>query len=171
MGRHRQRQAPWCGEGRVGDDLERKNAFRARDIGFALRPARPKRLFLLPSIASQRIPRGFRTPEELGDPDDATWYVEGNLDEVAIDDYAVFSMPVEDYEEYYSSAEKSYQTNAWEKLTTMLTLEGSHSVGDAGAVRPFLDDSGNVAAIVAVALVSVSVLGIFVLLLRKRKTC
>ena len=80
-------------------------------------------------------------------------------------------MPVEDYEEYYSSAEKSYQTNAWEKLTTMLTLEGSHSVGDAGAVRPFLDDSGNVAAIVAVALVSVSVLGIFVLLLRKRKTC
>ena len=57
------------------------------------------------------------------------------------------------------------------KLTAMLALEGSHSGSDAGAVRPFLDDSGNVAAIVALALVSVSALGIFVLLFRKRKTC
>ena len=114
MGRHRQRQAPWCGEGRVGDDLERKT-LSEHEISASLFGQHVLSAYFscLPSEAN-----GYLAASELRKswvtPDDATWYVEGNLDEVAIDDYAVSSTPAEDYEECYSLAEKSYETNAWE---------------------------------------------------------
>lgn len=103
-------------------------------------------------------------------PDDQTWYIVGNMHEVTLKDYAVSPTPVENYEEYYASAEKAYETDTLQKLNVMLALENNHGTSGAGAIRPFLEGSGGTEVIVLVALVSLSALGLFVLFsYRKRK--
>ena len=103
-------------------------------------------------------------------PDDQTWYIVGNMHEVTLNDYAVSPTPVENYEEYYASAEKAYETDTLQKLNAMLALENNHGTSSAGAIRPFFEGNGSTEVIVSIALVSLSVLGLFGLFSYRKRT-
>lgn len=103
-------------------------------------------------------------------PDDETYYIYGMLNEVVIDDYAVATSGVEDYNEYYQTAEKVPGTNAQAKLDFMLQLEAAHDGVTDASVTALLSEPENIAGITAGALVLVSILGFSVFyFVRRRK--
>ena len=103
-------------------------------------------------------------------PDDETYYIYEMLNEVIIDDYAVATSGVEDYNEYYQTAEKVPGTNAQAKLDLMLQLEAAYDGVTDASVTALFSEPENVAGITAGALVLVSILGFSVFyFVRRRK--
>ena len=103
-------------------------------------------------------------------PGDDTWYICGELSEVTIEDYAVATTGVEDYNEYYQTAEKVPGTNAQAKLDLMLQLEAAHDGVTDASVTALFSEPENVAGITTGALVLVSILGLSVFyFVRRRK--
>lgn len=103
-------------------------------------------------------------------PGDGTWYMYDELSKVTIEDYAVATTGVEDYNEYYQTAEKVPGTNAQAKLDLMLQLEAAHDGVTDASVTALFSEPENVAGITAGTLVLVSILGFSVLyFVRRRK--
>ena len=102
-------------------------------------------------------------------PDDETYYIYEMLNEVIIDDYAVATSGVEDYNEYYQTAEKVPGTNAQAKLDFMLQLEAAHDGVTDASVTALFSEPENVAGITAGALVLVSILGFSVFYFARRR--
>lgn len=101
---------------------------------------------------------------------DGKWYIYNELSSVTIDDYAVATTGVEDYNEYYQTAEKVPGTNAQAKLDLMLQLEAAHDGVTDASVTALFSEPENVAGITAGALVLVSILGFSVFyFVRRRK--
>ncbi len=102
-------------------------------------------------------------------PDDTTWYIHNELSTVTIDDYAVASSGVEDYYDYYLTAQKVPGTNAQEKMDLMLSLETLHGTSSDASVTAFFSEPGNVAGVAAGALVLLSLAGFSLFFLLRRK--
>lgn len=101
---------------------------------------------------------------------DGKWYIYNELSSVTIDDYAVATTGVEDYNEYYQTAEKVPGTNAQAKLDLMLQLEAAHDGVTDASVTALFSEPKNIAGITAWTLVLVSILGFSVFyFVRRRK--
>ena len=91
------------------------------------------------------------------------------LADVTLQDYA-YAGPDANYDDYYTTADRTSTTTALDKLNTMEILEASHAGDNAGYVGTFVSDPPNIATITAGALVLVSILGFSVFyFVRRRK--
>lgn len=91
------------------------------------------------------------------------------LADVTLQDYA-YAGPDANYDDYYTTADRTSTTTALDKLNTMEILEASHTGANAGYMATFVSDPSSIATITAGTLVLVSILGFSVFyFVRRRK--